>query len=202
MIPLAEHAWDAWSPTQLAMRLGGANVDWYVVGGWALDLWHGHQTRAHTDLEFAVLPEHAEFCRRLLPDLEFFIAHAGTLTHLPSTSALPADLWQLWGADVTARRWRVDMMIERGPPDVWVYKRDPSVRLPRGAAIRQSRAGISYLAPIIVLLFKAKHCREKDQRDFRTALPYLNPYEKADLRHWLKRLYPGHRWIPALRPRS
>ncbi|MGL4237572.1 nucleotidyltransferase domain-containing protein [Tabrizicola sp.] len=199
MMPLPENAWDAWSPDELSARLGRSTADWYVAGGWALDLWHGHQTRAHDDLEFAVRPEQIESCRKSLSELEFFIASAGTLTHLPSTVTVPADTWQLWGADLAAGRWRVDMMLERGTPEFWAYKRDPLIRLPRAAAIRRSAAGISYLAPSIVLLFKAKYHREKDERDFQAALPKLQSNEKADLRRWLEQLHPGHDWIAMLR---
>lgn len=56
MNPLPEHSWNAWSPDELHARLGHWRSEWYVVGGWALELWHGHQIRAHDDLEFAVLP--------------------------------------------------------------------------------------------------------------------------------------------------
>lgn len=198
MTPLPEDAWDAWTPDELCARLGCSNADWYVVGGWALDLWHGYQTRAHEDLEFAVRPEQVECCRKSLSELDFFIAHAGALTHLSSTAPLPDDVWQLWGADITARRWRVDMMLERGSPNVWIYKREPSFCLPRATAIRKSSAGICYLAPSIVLLFKAKHLRDKDEHDFQAALPKLEPTEKADLLRWLKQLHPNHAWIAAL----
>jgi hypothetical protein len=198
MISLLENAWDAWSPDQLSARLINTNADWYVVGGWALDLWHGYQTRAHDDLEFAVRLEQIEECRSSLSELEFFIAHAKTLTHLSSNAPLPANVWQLWGADFTAARWRVDMMIERGTPDVWIYKRNPSIYLPRAAAIRKSPTGIPYLAPSIVLLFKAKCCREKDEHDFQAALLKLEPNEKVDLRNWLEQLHPNHVWLAAL----
>jgi hypothetical protein len=198
MIPLPENAWDAWSPDELSARLSCWNTDWYVAGGWALDLWHGHQTRAHEDLEFVVLPEQIGDCRKSLSELEFFIAHAGTLTHLSSIATLPSDVWQLWGADIAAGHWRVDMMIERGTPDTWVYKRNPSIRLPRATAIRKCPAGISYLAPVLVLLFKAKHCREKDDFDFQAALPNLDVNEKAALCRWLEQLHPDHVWITAL----
>ncbi|WP_379071127.1 nucleotidyltransferase domain-containing protein [Mesorhizobium sp. UC74_2] len=174
MKPLPEDAWGAWSPQELASMLGRDTPPWYVVGGWALDLWHGRQTREHEDLEFAVLPDQVGHCRRLLSDLEFFAARDGILTHHPAKAALPSNLWQLWGADMTAGCWRVDMMIERGTPDFWVYKRNPSIRVPRAEAIRKNASGIAYLAPAIVLLFKAKHRREKDVLDFRAALPRLD----------------------------
>jgi hypothetical protein len=195
-----DDAWEAWSPEELFARLGGADTDWYIVGGWALDLWHGEQTRSHEDLEFSVLACRAQRYRGALSDLEFFTARDGKLNHLPQIEPLPEDVWQLWGADIGAGRWRVDMMVDRGSPDVWVYKRDPSFTLPRTEAIRETAGGIRYLAPHIVLLFKAKHAREKDYWDFRNAVPRLESSEKSSLRRWLEVLHPGHAWIQDLRP--
>ncbi|MBN9984313.1 hypothetical protein RWK44_33785 [Rhizobium sp. 25PS6] len=48
---------------------------------------------------------------------------------------------------MAARCWRIDMMVDRGTPDVWAYKRDHSIRMPRAAAVRRNEVGISYLAP-------------------------------------------------------
>ena len=196
MKPFPETAWKAWSPDMLQARLEG--LDWYVAGGWALDLWHGRQTRTHDDLEFVVRPDQLETARTALRDLEFFVANTGTLTHLPVGTPAPSDIWQFWGADLPARCWRVDMMVERGTKDLWVYKRDPGFTLPRTAAVRRDRAGVPYLAPAIVLLFKAKNTRDKDRRDFQAALPHLAPSERSDLRGWLEALHPGHEWIAAL----
>ncbi len=90
------------------------------------------------------------------------------------------------------------MMVERGTPDIWAYKRDPSIQMPRAAAVRRSERGIPYLAPANVLLFKAKHRRAKAERDFEAALPKLSSQEKLDLRLWLEALHPEHEWIPRL----
>ncbi|WP_273692115.1 nucleotidyltransferase domain-containing protein [Ketogulonicigenium vulgare] len=199
--PLPQDAWDAWTPDQLAKRLARFTGDWYVVGGWALDLWHGAQTRAHEDLEFAVLADHEQPCRQALKDLTFFTAHDGTLADLPLTAPLPADIWQQWGADMNAGLWRVDMMVDRGTPDLWIYKRDPALTMPRTDAIRQTPCGIRYLAPHLALLFKAKYARDKDNADFQTALPRLTRAETADLMLWLDRFHPQHPWITALQNR-
>ena len=199
MKPLPEEAWRAWSPDELSVRLRDSMASWYVVGGWALDLWHGHQTRVHEDLEFAVLPDQIDDCRELLWDLEFFVARDGELFHLSRTAAPPADLWQLWAADMTNGCWRADMMIERGTGETWIYKRDPQLQLPRASAVRRNSAGIPYLAPALVLLFKAKHRREKDEEDFRAALPCLETQEREALRNWLDTLHPNHDWIDRLR---
>lgn len=198
MKPLADKAWDAWSPSMLADRLRGEPAGWCVVGGWALDLWHGTQTREHEDLEFAVLRDDIGRFRLRLQDLEFFAAKDGTLTHVARSTSPPADVAQLWGADLGQGRWRVDMMVDCGTPDIWVCKRDPAIRMPRPLAIRRSDTSIPYLAPAITLLFKAKYRREKDERDFAMALPKLSATERADLGAWLERVHPGHEWIRLL----
>ncbi|MFC3058582.1 nucleotidyltransferase domain-containing protein [Paenirhodobacter populi] len=198
MQPPPDDAWDPWDPIDLHNRLGGSAGDWYVVGGWALDLWHGAQTRAHEDLEFSAPANQAQHYRTILSDLEFFAVMDGKLSSLAPAASLPADVWQQWGADMDAGCWRVDMMVDRGSPDLWVYKRDPSLTMQRAEAIRTTARGIRYLAPHIVLLFKAKQSREKDHDDFRNALPCLSSREKADLRQWLEILHHGHIWIDAL----
>lgn len=77
-------AWCAWHPTELARRLTGVSVPWCVAGGWALDLWHGHQTREHEDLEFTVLRSDVPVFRRALADMEFHTAGDGIVKHLPA----------------------------------------------------------------------------------------------------------------------
>jgi hypothetical protein len=61
-----------------------------------------------------------------------------------------------------------------------------------------SPEGIPYLAPEIVLLFKARHDRPKDQGDFTGVLPLLNPGRRAWLAAALARVHPGHPWISEL----
>jgi hypothetical protein len=195
---LPDDAWDAWTPELLFDRLRHENSHWYVVGGWALDLWHGQQTRDHEDLEFCILPQDVDRSRARLSELDFFEVRNGAFTYLSPGMKPRPEASQLWGADMAKACWRVDMMIEHGSPEDWVYKRDPSFRLPRSVAIRKTPAGIPYLAPALVLLFKAKYVRTKDTEDFQAALPKLDDRQKADLRNWLEALHPGHQWLSLL----
>ena len=198
MMPPDDQAWDPWTPSRLAERLREVTVEWYVVGGWALDLWRGRQSRPHADLEFATTPAAAPAIASRLSDLAFFDARDGELHPADPTGTIPEDAWQFWGADADAGRWRVDMMIERGTATRWRYKRHPDLTLPRLRAIRASAAGLRYLAPALVLLFKAKACRPKDQADFDAALPHLSPQDRRDLTNWLALCHPGHHWAARL----
>ncbi|MBA8881088.1 type IV secretory pathway TraG/TraD family ATPase VirD4 [Phyllobacterium myrsinacearum] len=43
---IPDDAWDAWTPELLFERFRYQHPPWYVVGGWALDLWHGYPNYA------------------------------------------------------------------------------------------------------------------------------------------------------------
>lgn len=196
--PLPIDAWKGWTPPELHQRLRGIDQPWCVVGGWALDLWYGQQTRIHEDIEFTVLRCDLPVFRHALGDLQHYTAHSGALAHLPKDTEPGAEMAQVWCADEAAGCWRVDLMIEDGTPDVWVYKRDTAVRYPRSDMVWVTADGLPYLRPGAALLFKAKHRRPKDQIDFDVMAPRLPDDERAWLRGHLARLHPGHAWTASL----
>lgn len=59
-------------------------------------------------------------------------------------------------------------------------------------------AGVLYVQPGIVLLFRAKHLRPKDRADLEAALPLLDDTRRQCLRSALERAHPGHEWIARL----
>ncbi|CAK7255446.1 MULTISPECIES: amino acid transporter [unclassified Shinella] len=195
---LPHDAWAAWHPRELARRLAGIARPWCVAGGWALDLWHGEETRPHEDLEFTILRADFIHFRAALPGLRLHAAGDGHVEPLGPDEMPPSGIAQVWCEDVAAGCWRVDMMLEDGTPETWVYKRDPSIRRPRAEAVRRTADGIAYLAPEIILLFKAKYRRGKDEADFARALPRLDAAERRWLKAGLALAHPDHAWSKAL----
>jgi hypothetical protein len=52
---MAEHPpWTPWTPEEVSSRLSGSTARWYVVAGWAIDLFRGRQSRPHEDIEIGV----------------------------------------------------------------------------------------------------------------------------------------------------
>jgi len=198
MNPPGVEAWRPWTPRELAHRLAGVRAPWCVAGGWALDLWHGRETRPHEDIEIAIPRTAFSTIREALGSCEVFSAGSGSVIHLPHGEQPPADRHQIWVLDPTAREWRTDVFLEPGDDQTWVYRRDEQFQLPRREAIGHSAEGIPYLRPELVLLFKAKTTRPKDERDFATALPSLDVHARRSLGEWLERLHPGHAWIARL----
>ena len=70
--------------------------------------------------------------------------------------------------------------------------------MPYTELILRTDDGIPYVIPEVALLFKAKHCRAKDEADLRRVVPKLSQERRFRLRGWLSRLHPGHAWIDAL----
>ncbi|MFB9947789.1 nucleotidyltransferase domain-containing protein [Rhizobium puerariae] len=196
--PLDHGAWSAWHPRELAERLEGMQQPWCVVGGWALDLWHGRQTRSHEDLEFTVLRHDVPAFRECLEGMRFHAVGDGNVDYLPAERQPPETIAQIWCEDVEARRWRVDMMIEPGTEDTWVCKRDPGISLPRADIVARTAEGVPYLKPAAILLFKAKYRRAKDEIDFDNALAKLTGPERGWLKDCLETLHLGHAWTARL----
>ena len=187
-------AWDPWRPDQVAVALASVQARWAVAGGWALDLRLGAVTRPHEDIEIVVSRNDVHGVLAHLSDLEWFVVGDGRAWPLATA---PQGLHQTWGRDRSGD-WRLDVLQEPWDDGEWVCRRDPRIRRPLAEAIELSPGGIPYLAPEIVLLFKAKAAREKDEADFALTLPSLTADRVTWLREALRIVHPGHEWLSRL----
>jgi hypothetical protein len=191
-------AWRAWTPAEVAREFEGLEVPWCVVGGWAIDLFVGKQTREHEDLEIAVLREHFSNVRRVLRAYAFHAVGDGEVRRLAEDAEPPRDKHQNWVLDVAADAWRVDVMLEPGDPATWVFRRDPAIRARRAFMIMRTSDDIPFLGPHGALLYKAKARRSKDEADLSAALPLMDNEQRAWLATALERAHPGHSWLERL----
>jgi len=192
--------WDPWRPEEAYRRLAQVEAPWYVAAGWAIDLFLGGRHREHEDLEIAVAQDRFDEVADALSGFEIFVVEDGLVKLLEhARDSLPAT-HQTWVREADTGLWRLDVFREPSAPDAgtWVCRRDESIRLPLEEVIIHTADGIPYGRPEIILLYKAKHSRPKDEADFAAVLPLLEP----DRRHWLAEaldlVHPGHRWLAAL----
>ncbi|MEU6442331.1 hypothetical protein [Streptomyces sp. NPDC047046] len=182
----------AWRPEQAAERLRGLAAPWCVAAGWALDLFRGGApSRPHGDLELAV-PE-AGFAEVAARFPEYVWDGVGDGRVYAGSGPLPGS-HQTWLRDPATDRWLLDVFREPHEGGTWVCRRDPAIRLPYAEIIAHTADGIPYLVPEVVLLFKAKAARPKDEADFAGVLPLLGAERRERLRGWLERVHPGHGW--------
>jgi len=197
-VPPDLDAWEPWRPAELAARLATYDLTWYVAGGWALDLWYGEQTREHEDIEFAIPRTGFDRLRRHFAGLELYAAGNGSVDRLAPDGAPDPGYRQVWVFDPAACRWRTDIFLDPGDGDTWVSHRDRRLRRPYREAVARTADGIPYLCPEVVLLYKAKARRDKDEADFDRALPRLDPPARRWLAGALDLLHPGHGWSPRI----
>ncbi|MEB8338449.1 nucleotidyltransferase domain-containing protein [Streptomyces endophyticus] len=188
---------DAWRPEHVAERLAGVRTPWCIAAGWALDLFLGGQSRPHGDLEIAVPAAGFSEIRDRFPEYVFDAVGSGRVWAGARAKALAAT-HQTWLRDPASDQFLFDVFREPHEGLTWIYRRDDSLRLPYDAIIARTADGIPYLVPELVLLFKAKAPRPKDQADFDAALPLLGQARRDALSGLLGRVHPGHPWLTAL----
>ena len=160
----------SWSPSEVARHLAGITTPWCVAAGWALDLFHGRQTRVHGDIEIAIPAAGFPEVRSRFRGYVFDAAGSGRIWEDASPEVLAA-VHQTWLRDPASGNYLLDVFREPHDGDTWICRHDKRIRFPYSEIIHHSEDGIPYLAPELVLLFKAKHARQKDQADFAATAP-------------------------------
>jgi Aminoglycoside-2''-adenylyltransferase len=175
----------------LAVRslLSDLTVPYWIAGGWAIDLAVGRVTRDHADVDVMLLErdEHALGTDLTQVDVRL-IDRDGQPGLWPAGRRLLAGP----GPQRPVRPGHLvlhskslplptEVFLGSAVRTFWVYHRGACcIRRPL-ADITRHRDGIPFLAPEVVLLFKARSKTGKDQRDVETALPLLS----AEQRSWL-----------------
>ena len=190
-------AWDPWRPEEAAAHLAGIDVPWCVVAGWAIDLFLGQPTRSHEDLEICVPRSAFAAVRARLSGFALHVVGDGEVRVLAPDALPPPEKHQNWVLDPRANAWRMDVMLEPGDVETWVFRRDESIRAPRSSMI-DVRGAVPFLVPEAVLLYKAKDMRPKDEADLAAVLPHLGDHARSWLLSSLAKVHPGHAWITAL----
>ena len=181
--------------TMLADAMRQYKRPWFVAGGWALDLFVGRQTRTHGDLDIAIWREDQCALRKSFEGWSFDKAVKGELCPWLEGEEILHPIHE-----VHARRGvaTMEFLMNERIEDAWQYRRNSKVTLALDSFSRRSTDGLPYLAPEVVLLYKAKAPRELDQRDFDLVLPLLDGRGARWLKSVLAICHPGHPWQTAL----
>ncbi len=171
---------------------------WWIAGGWAVDLHVGRVRRPHSDVDVQVL------ARELGLFAEAFGDRGPVVTDRRTGDCRP------WVYPQTVEPGRETLTLSGGPPQLevlvaeadgtdWVFHRGRRARRPLAGLTLTGIGGLPYISPEVVLLFKSRDERDKDEQDFQALAPLLT----AEQRDWLApRLAPPgtgpHRWLAEL----
>jgi hypothetical protein len=180
--------------------MNGFNGPWGIAGGWALDLFIGYESRPHADLDIAVLrADQRQLRSRLSGRVEKVVARKRTAW--PASEVLEPPVHEICATWPDGYELEFLLNEQDRATNEWVFRRDPRVRRSL-ADVFLNRGEVPYLAPEIVLLYKAKAPSSKDEADFQTALPQLSEEQRGWLDEALGFTIPGHRWASSLAPKA
>ena len=184
-------AWRQFNENHQRLRLRGSvcrllasvqpDRSYWIIGGWAIDLAVGRVTRDHADVDVMMLErdKHALWSDLTGVDVE----PAGALG--PGRLVLHSDRLRL----------PTEVFLSRATGTSLVYRRGAHSVTRALAGITCYRDSIPYLAPEVVLLFKARSKAARDQHDVETALPLLDAGQRSWLHDTLKLLPHGNRQL-------
>ncbi|UOR10361.1 nucleotidyltransferase domain-containing protein [Halobacillus amylolyticus] len=169
---------------------------WMVAGGWAIDLHIGEETREHEDIEVAVFRDEQTDLASLLADWDVYIAQEERRQEWDLNDPIELPIHEIHASRQDGEM--LEVLLNERSKGRWVYRRDPNLSFPLSMMNLQSEQGIPYLNPEIVLLYKAKHTRDKDHDDFNYVFPYLNEHQKEWLKQALMHSQRTHPWLEKL----
>lgn len=176
----------------------GFPAQWCIAGGWAIDLFLGRETRQHADLELAIFREDQVYLHKHFSDWMFQRINDGHCADWSAGETLLLPIHEIHARSKTHAPFALEFLLNERTADDWVFRRNPSIGMQLSRAICYSDRGGPFLNPAIVLLFKAKIPRAKDELDFQVAQGRLDHDDRRWLRTALKVCHPQHHWLSVL----
>lgn len=200
-----DEAWDRWfgpwaplSPTEVGKVLAEVDATWWIVGGWAIDAF-ARRPRAHHDIDVGFFrTDLGAILQRLAPEFCVWSNASGTLRPLMHPDDLLPECRQIWVRRDGASPWLMDLAMTPGDGTTWISPLDETLRVPIDEAVFEATDGVRYLAPEIILSFKARHHRPQDEGDFDVTLPLLDIPKRRWLREAIERDHADDPWLARL----
>lgn len=191
--------WAPLKPERVADELAGFDRPWWVVGGWAIEAATGYR-REHEDTDISLLSSDvAAFVEHVSPRWHVWNNDGGVLRLLlPGAADVDEPASQLWLRADADSPWVLDVPLTPADDGRWTHKFLAGPSAPVETVTWVADDGIRHLLPEIVLSYKARLRRPKDEPDLDATLRILTPERRAWLRDAVVALDPAHPWLARL----
>jgi hypothetical protein len=171
---------------------------WFIAGGWAIDLFLGAKTREHDDIEIAIFRNDQIALQEYLGDWNLQIAADGKLSEWKTGEFLELPVHAIHCFSENPKLPFLEVLLNESDDKVWQFRRNRQITKPLREIYLTNDAGIRFLCPEVVLLYKSKNPRAKDEQDFLAAVKQLENPAKKWLKNALSACYSEHKWLELL----
>ncbi|MFW9915306.1 MAG: nucleotidyltransferase domain-containing protein [Candidatus Thorarchaeota archaeon] len=175
---------------------------WFIAGGWAIDLHLNHVTRPHEDVEIAILRQDQLVLQEFLGNWDFQKvippAKRGLRESWETGEWLEKPVHEIHATRSEGDVRSLEILLNEVKGDIWVFRRDHRISLPLSKMGRVSAFGVPYLSPEIVLLYKTKYRKKKDDLDLENVVSHLDDAGRQWLRSAIEIHSPSHPWLDRL----
>ena len=184
-------------PREIQSLLADAPFQWWIAGGWSLDLFLEKQARPHFDVDIAIARQDQLAAQLYLKGWDFWSTMrdkngAIVLGHWETGEMLGTEIPGVWGRESPDTPWRFEFLLHEISEQLWTFRYSALVQHPLGNIAGFTPDGIPYLQPEIALLYKAARLRDVDMQDFHRVLPHLSDEQRSQLASDLYKFEPTH----------
>jgi GrpB-like predicted nucleotidyltransferase (UPF0157 family) len=190
------------APLEIAVKeLEFLCCPWYISSGWSVDLFLGRVTRVHHDIDIVIARDDQLIVQKYMVDKgwRWVTPHDNELKPWPEAMKLEIPRRQ---AHCHKEGRMFDFLIGEIDHGIWRFSRDLSIVRAVDRIMLRSDAGLPFMGPETVLLYKSKHAssgvRSKDTADYLAVREMLSEEQRSWLRWALIATYTTHPWIEAL----
>ncbi|MFZ2587899.1 MAG: hypothetical protein WAZ18_07280 [Alphaproteobacteria bacterium] len=175
--------------------LRGYSKPWCLGGGWAIDVFVGHLSRPHADVDIVIWREDQSLFRKQFKTWEW-----QTFTHKQPRPWHEDEFLQLPEHNAFGRQGsrELEMLMLEKEDDEWFFRRNSHIRMKALNVMVPTPFGWNVLNPAIALLFKSNRLDEKDHSDFEHVLPFMSDVDRKWLKNSLNVMDTQHIWIRRL----
>jgi hypothetical protein len=185
-------------PQKIAALMWNFQSDWFIAGGWAIDLYLGEITRPHADIEMAIFRRDQIALQNYLNGWLLQKSENAVLSTWSQNEFLELPVHEIHCYRETSEPQNFEVLLNERNDNEWIYRRNAKVKKSLTEIYLTTDSGIKFLRPEIVLLYKSKNPRAKDEQDFASVVKRLDVASKkwfenalavGDSKHdWLRRL--------------
>lgn len=180
------------------------DCQWFVCGGWAIDLFLARVTRSHKDIDIAVARNDQFKMRDYLWQRGWKLEKAIDGELIPwtagsssSSAPLVLPVHTIWCKNEKHEPDFIEILLNEIDDEQFKFRRDQSITRARERMFFETSSGLPVLAPEIVLLYKS-NCPEEYDADFQNTVNSLGRESRVWLKMALNKLFEQHPWADKL----